>query len=152
MAALLLGHAGCGADGSVAGTYAFDCSLVVTARPDADTCGLPAFPSNQYDATFVVAEPHDHKTTVTEQANECAFLADVQGGRVTATNVECIISPNAAARLQWGLFRRRYADFSLDAKRQTWAASTESWQELKEGTVHTCATANGRLRSFRMAE
>lgn len=154
VAAVLVLIAGCDADGSVVGTYVFQSSSVVTARPDSnvDACGLPAFPHDQYRATFVVAEPRDGTVTVLEQINECTFRAQVQGATISAANVECDISPTAAVRRQWGLIRRRYADFSLDVERGVWTAETESWQELANGTVHTCATAAGRLVSFRRSE
>jgi hypothetical protein len=105
-------------------------------------------PSDQYQATFVVSRPSNGVATVTEQVSECTFSARVGGRTIEAAQVECAIARDAAVRRQWGLSRRRYESFRIDAERGTWHASTASWQELQEGTVQSCAVAEGRLVTF----
>lgn len=145
---LCLALVACGSNDSLAGTYRFSASSVVTNNNDDETCGRPGLPRAGYQANFLVTETSTTSAVVTELINECKFEATVAGAMVSAADVECVIAENAAVRRDWGLSRELIRSFSIDAERGLLRAAMEHWWEVNAGSGHSCAVVEGRLASF----
>jgi len=130
---------------SLAGTYTFESSSVVSSGTGSGPCRVPILPSDEFQASYRVEDATGGQSKVTELATGCAFAAEVVGDVVSAKEVECDIPADAPVREQWGLRRRRYVRFTLDADRELLRASMESWQDVSSGQSHSCGVVEGRL-------
>jgi hypothetical protein len=142
---------GCDAERSLFGTYTFESSSIVSTGRGAGPCSVPLLPSDEFDAEYRFGEGMDGRYEVTELATGCTFAALSNAGVVSAHEVECDIPPDSPPREQWGLRRRRYVSFMLDADRGLLHATMETWQELSSGDGHSCGIVEGRLVDYQEA-
>jgi hypothetical protein len=146
--AILLVLPACETSASLAGTYTFESSSVVSSGTGAGPCRMPILPSDDFLGSYQVGAVTDGQAKVTELATGCTFVADVRPNVVSAKDVECDIPADALVREQWGLRRRRYVSFMLDSESGLLRANMETWQEFSSGEGHSCGVIEGRLTEY----